>query len=77
MPENKDLSFKEAFSKLQDVLQKLETKEYDIEEMTKFYEKGLELKKYCSNVLEGEKKKIKIVAKKNGVSLEELGLEAE
>jgi len=75
MTEVKDLSFKEAFEKLQNVLQKLETKDYNIEEMTKLYEKGLELKKYCSNILNREKKKIKVIAEKNGVSLEEIGLE--
>lgn len=70
-----DITFKKAFEELQIVLQKLETKDYNIEEMTKLYEKGLELKKYCSSILDREKNKIKIIAEKNGVSLEEIGFE--
>jgi len=77
MSEIEKLSFKEALNELQNILQKLEEKEYDLEKMTKLYEKGLELKKYCSNILDKEKTKIRIIAEKNGVSLEELGLEDE
>jgi exodeoxyribonuclease VII small subunit len=77
MIENKNLSFKQAFEELQKILQKLETKEYNIEEITELYKNGLELKKYCSDILEKEKSKIKIIAEKNGVSLEELGFDKE
>lgn len=69
-----ELSFKEAFGKLQNILEELESKDCDIEEMTKLYQKGLELKKYCSDVLSKEKNKIKVIAEKNNISLEEIGL---
>ena len=51
MLENKELSFKEAFNKLQNILQKLETKDYDIKEMTNLYKEGLELKNLVVNTL--------------------------
>jgi exodeoxyribonuclease VII small subunit len=75
MLEKKNLSFKEAFNELQKILGRLEEKSCDIEEMMELYKKGLELKKYCSNILNSEKKKIKIIAEKNGVSLSDLDFE--
>lgn len=69
------LSFKEAFEKLTEIVNKLENQEQDIESMTKLFTEGVKLKNHCDSILDNEKNKIKIIAKENNISLKDIGLE--
>ena len=50
--ENKDLSFEECLTSLENILKDLENKDISLENAVKGYTKGVELSKKCYEILE-------------------------
>ncbi len=53
------LSFEEAFAKLGEILQKLETGDLPLSESLALYEEGMTLAKYCNAQLDAAELKVK------------------
>jgi len=54
-------SFEEAISELEDIVEKLEKGELSLEESLDYFQKGIELSKYCSEKLDEVEKRISIL----------------
>jgi len=54
-------SFEEAISELEIIVEKLEKGELTLEESLDYFQKGIELSKYCSQKLDEVEKKISIL----------------
>lgn len=52
MEEKERPSFEEALKELESIVKKLENDEITLEDSVKLYEKGLELSKFCSKILD-------------------------
>ncbi len=53
MPKSKEqLSFETAMEQLEDIVEKLEEGEVPLEKALQFYQKGMELSKYCHDTLQ-------------------------
>lgn len=63
MSEKKSISFEEALRELEDIAEKLEKGQLSLEDSIKAYEKGMELKKICSDRLTEAEAKIEFLAK--------------
>lgn len=48
--ENKELSFEECLKELEEVVNKLESKDISLDDAVKYYQKGLELSKRCYEI---------------------------
>ncbi|MCA1054775.1 exodeoxyribonuclease VII small subunit [Rossellomorea aquimaris] len=48
---NEELSFEEAMKQLEEIVDKLEEGEVPLEKALQFYQKGMELSKYCHDTL--------------------------
>lgn len=57
----KDLSFEEAINELEKTVNELEVEKLTLEESVKKFEKGIELSKYCNELLDKAEKDIKIL----------------
>ena len=68
--ENK-LSFEEAIKELEEVINQLESGQLNLDDSISKFEKGVELSKYCNNILENAEKKITILTNKDGNIVEE------
>lgn len=64
MSNSERLSFEEALSKLEDVVNKLEDESISLDESIDLYEKGIELSDFCTQTLEDAELRIKKVAEK-------------
>jgi len=62
----KELKFETALERLQEIVNKLETGEIDLDESIKLFEEGISLVKFCSNKLDEVKHKVEILIKKEG-----------
>ena len=71
-----NMSFDEAISKLEKNLDLLEKNE-NIPNANELFEESLKLKNHCEKLLNEERANFEKVAKENGISLEELGLNEE
>jgi len=69
-PEKK-MNFEEALRELEKISVKLSEGDLPLEESVKLFEKGMELKKICSDRLNDARKKIKILVEKDGNFKEE------
>ncbi|TGL62735.1 exodeoxyribonuclease VII small subunit [Leptospira ognonensis] len=63
MTDKKSISFEDALRELEDIAEKLEKGQLSLEESIKAYEKGMELKKICSDRLTEAEAKIEFLAK--------------
>jgi exodeoxyribonuclease VII small subunit len=63
-------SFEESFSRLEKILEKLESEDVTLEETIKLYEEGLTLTKFCYEKLNNAELKIKEINKSNKGNLE-------
>jgi exodeoxyribonuclease VII, small subunit len=64
---DKSLKFEQAISELEKVVEKLEKGELNLEESIDYFQKGVELSKYCSKQLdEAERKITLLIEKENG-----------
>lgn len=57
----KDLSFEEAISELEKTVNELEKEKLTLEDSVKKFEKGMELSKYCNELLDKAEKDISIL----------------
>ncbi|TGK53535.1 exodeoxyribonuclease VII small subunit [Leptospira congkakensis] len=63
MVEKKSTSFEEALRELEDIAEKLERGTLSLEDSIKAYERGMELKKICSERLVDAEAKIEFLSK--------------
>ena len=56
--EEKKLSFEEAFAKLQEISEKIEKENLNLDESIALFEEGVKLSGYCSKILDEAKQKI-------------------
>lgn len=70
--EDKKLSYEEAMEELESILEDLEEDNCSLSESMEKFRKGIELYKYCSEVLAKSEGEIKILLGDNKESLEEL-----
>jgi exodeoxyribonuclease VII small subunit len=70
---NKEKSFEENYSRLEKILEKLETEEVPLDETLKLYEEGLTLTKLCYDKLANAELKIKEINKslKNDIEIKD------
>ena len=65
--EIKDLSFEQALSELEEIVEKLEQGDIDLEDSIGIYERGNLLKAHCEKKLESAKMKVdKIISQPDG-----------
>lgn len=64
----KDISFNKALKRLEEIVQKLENQDIDIEEATSLLEEGLQLHKKCQEKLKGAQEKIDRLVSEKGVN---------
>ena len=57
----KELSFEEAINELEKMVNELEVEKLTLDESVKKFEKGMELSKYCNELLEKAEKDITIL----------------
>lgn len=57
-------SYEESIKQLEQVVKELESGELSLDESIKKFEKGIELSKYCSSLLEDAEKKITVLIEK-------------
>lgn len=59
----KEMSFEEAVTELEQILEKLEDNELTLEESVELYQKGMELSVLCKKKLDEAEQKITILSK--------------
>lgn len=64
--EEQELSFEEAISQLEEIIENLEDKDISLDEALEKYEQGVKLSKFCSNKLEQAEEKIEIIKDEKG-----------
>ena len=57
----KDIKFEDAVGRLEDIVEKLEDGEIELEQALALFEEGMQLSKLCSTKLDEAKKKIQIL----------------
>jgi exodeoxyribonuclease VII small subunit len=63
-----NLTYEQAYNKLEDILEKLESKNTSLDESLSLYEEGISLYKHCNKLLEDAQLKI---SKFNKLGIEE------
>lgn len=63
--------FESALERLEEITELLESGENSLEDSIAFYTEGLEIAKFCSQKLSEAEKKIKIIADRQGLMVEE------
>ena len=56
-----DINFEESMKKLEEIANKLEKNDLDLDESVKVFEEGMKLSKKCSEILENAEKRITIL----------------
>jgi exodeoxyribonuclease VII small subunit len=65
-----DLSFEEAFKRLEGILRELEKGQSSLEDSLHFYQEGVEYLYHCQYLLESAEQKIEVIQKKAQGSLQ-------
>ena len=65
------MSYEEAFEKLEEIMEKLEFEDVQLDESLKLYEEAISLYRYCSEQLEKAQLKITKLSKRQGIIVEE------
>lgn len=73
MSEKPKLTFEEALQKLEDIVAAIESGEVPLEESIEKYAEGTRLVKHCRGILDRAEKKIQLLAKGDGETLEPAG----
>ena len=71
----KNLSYEESIKELETIVKELENGELTLDESIKKFEKGMELSKHCSELLEGAEKKITLLIENEDNSFKEENFE--
>lgn len=66
-----NLSYEEAFKELENILESLEGDNHTLNESLEMFKKGIQLYKYCNNILSKTEGEIKILLDQDG-SLDEV-----
>ncbi|WP_262429888.1 exodeoxyribonuclease VII small subunit [Paratissierella segnis] len=61
MEDNKKLSYEEAMSELEKILVELEDDDCTLQESIEKFKKGIELYKYCNNILKAAEGEVKVL----------------
>jgi len=69
--ETPELSFEEALDELEEISHRLSEGMLPLEESVRLFERGVELKEFCSKKLESAEKKIKILSGDGNSGLKE------
>ncbi len=65
--ENKELSFEENLTKLEEIVRKLENKNIALEDAVKCYTEGIELSKKCYDILNKNEELVTLKMTENGI----------
>ena len=57
-------SFEKSIQRLEDIIQLLESDEVPLEDIITYYKEGVEISKYCKNILSDTEKSMKIITDK-------------
>ncbi|MGQ9556646.1 MAG: exodeoxyribonuclease VII small subunit [Desulfurispora sp.] len=76
MPENRP-SFEEALKELEEVVARLESGNLTLEKSLELYARGLELGKYCHEVLQNAEQQISMLHLQQQITGKELGYDEE
>lgn len=71
MKDENKLTYEEAIEKLEKILEELENEDSTLEQSMHYFKKGLELYKYCNNILKESEGEIKVLLENDIDSLEE------
>jgi exodeoxyribonuclease VII small subunit len=63
----KNLNFETAMKRLEELVEKMESGEAELDKSLEWFEEGIKLVKYCSQKLDEAKNKVEILTNKNGV----------
>ncbi|MDD5066336.1 MAG: exodeoxyribonuclease VII small subunit [bacterium] len=61
----KKVKFEEAIKRLEEIVEELETGEFDLDKAIQIFEEGLNLTKFCKKKLDEAEQKIEIIKKQN------------
>jgi len=75
MSEEKELSFEEAFSRLEQIVRRLESGEANLDESLRLFEEGVKLARVCSSRLDAAEGKIQQLLEKPDGTVEEVPFE--
>ena len=65
------MNFEETIKKLEEIANKLETGNLNLDESVEKFEEGMKLSKQCTKMLDEAEKRISILIKKDGEVIEE------
>ncbi|HLS90724.1 MAG TPA: exodeoxyribonuclease VII small subunit [Limnochordia bacterium] len=72
MSQEKELTFEEAFARLEQIVRQLEGGEVNLEESLRLFEEGVRLSRYCAQQLDAaEGKIVRLIEKPDGTVDEE------
>ncbi|MGJ7034907.1 exodeoxyribonuclease VII small subunit [Anoxybacillus eryuanensis] len=60
------MTFEEAMSKLEDIVQKLEEGDVPLEEAIHFFQQGMKLSKFCHDKLQQVEKQMEFILREDG-----------
>ena len=66
MDEKKELSFEEAMTKLEEIVNKLEDGDVPLEKAIQYYQEGMQLSKFCSDKLSNVEKQMEQIMNEQG-----------
>ena len=72
---DKQIQFEEAFKRLEDIVNKMESGDLSLEESMTLFEEGIKLTETCKSRLEAAKQKIQLLTKDSdgNLALEDIG----
>jgi len=65
MDKQKNMKFENAIKRLEEIVNELETGDFDLDKAVNVFEEGLDLTKFCKKKLEQAEQKIEIIKKQN------------
>lgn len=69
MEENKELTFEQAITKLEEIVNKLEEEDVPLEKAINYYQEGMKLSKICDDILKNAQEKMVNILNDNGDSV--------
>ncbi len=63
---NKNMKFEDALKKLEEIVERMENGDVDLDKSLALFEEGVKLVRYCSDKLDEAKRKVEVLVKKGG-----------
>lgn len=63
MTKNKELTYEQAFSRLEEITEKMSSASVPLDKLMKLYEEGMELAAYCDSLLKSYEARLEKVSK--------------